>query len=143
MENRIRVGIVDDHASYREGVAFALESEPDLLIVGEGETAHDAFRLARDHAPDVLLLDVNMPGGEINAVASIASHCPSTKTVMLTVVDDKDEVRSAIGKGARGYLLKGISSSELVSTIRLVNDGGSYVSPDLAVRLFMGVHGRE
>ncbi len=137
MQRKIRVGVVDDHPLYRDGVVFALESEPDIEVVGQGESAAEAFQIAHDHAPDVLLLDMNMPGGGINAVAKVALRCPSTKTLMLTVVDDEDEVRSALRKGARGYLLKGTSSSELVSAIRVVNKGQSYVSPSFAAKLIM------
>ena len=138
MQNKIRVGIVDDHPLYREGVVFALESEPDIEVVGQGETAEDAFQIARENAPDVLLLDMNMPGGGLNAVAKIALRYPSTKTLMLTVVDDEEGVRNALKRGARGYLLKGTTSSELVTTIRLVNRGQNYVSPNFAAQLFKG-----
>src|SRR3982751_607603 len=113
MRSKIRVGVVDDHPLYRDGVIFALESESDIEVVGQGETAADAFQIARDSAPDILLLDMNMPGGGVNAVAKIALRCPATKTLMLTVVDDEEDVRAALQRGARGYLLKGTSSSEL------------------------------
>jgi DNA-binding NarL/FixJ family response regulator len=86
---------------------------------------------------------MNMPGGGINAVAKIAHHCPSTKTLMLTVVDDEDEVRSALRKGARGYLLKGATSSELVDAVRLLNKGQSYISPIFAARLIMSRAGNS
>jgi two-component system nitrate/nitrite response regulator NarL len=143
MQNRIRVGVVDDHPLYRDGVVFALESEPDIEVVGQGETAADAFQIARDSAPDVLLLDMNMPGGGINAVAKIALRCPATKTLMLTVVDDEEEVRAALKRGARGYLLKGTSSSELIRTVRLISKGQSYVSPGFAAQLLMSRGTRE
>jgi DNA-binding NarL/FixJ family response regulator len=137
MLRKIRVGVVDDHPLYRDGVIFALESEEDIEVVGQGETASDAYQIAQDHSPDVLLLDMNMPGNGINAVAKIALRYPSTKTLMLTVVDDEDEVRTALRKGARGYLLKGTSSSELVSAIRIVSQGQSYVSPSFAAQLIL------
>lgn len=137
MPRKIRVGVVDDHPLYRDGVIFALESETDIEVVGQGENANDAFQIAHDHSPDVLLLDMNMPGGGLNAVAKIALRCPATKTLMLTVVDDEDEVRNVLRKGARGYLLKGASSSELVNAIRIVSKGQSYVSPSFAARLIM------
>jgi two-component system, NarL family, nitrate/nitrite response regulator NarL len=137
MQHKIRVAVVDDHPLYRDGVVFALESEPDIEVVGQGESAVEALQIAHDQAPDVLLLDMNMPGGGLNAVAKIAQRCPSTKTLMLTVVDDEDEVRSALRKGARGYLLKGTSSLELVNAVRLVNRGQNYVSPSFAAQLIM------
>jgi len=137
MQRKIRIGVVDDHPLYRDGVIFALESETDIEVVGQGENAGDAFQIAHDHAPDVLLLDMNMPGGGLSAVAKISLRYPSTKTLMLTVVDDEDEVRNVLRKGARGYLLKGASSSELVNAIRVVSKGESYVSPSFAARLIM------
>jgi two-component system nitrate/nitrite response regulator NarL len=137
MQRKIRVGVVDDHPLYRDGVIFTLESETDIEVVGQGENASDAFQIAHDHSPDVLLLDMNMPGGGLNAVSKISLRCPSTKTLMLTVVDDEDEVRGVLRKGARGYLLKGASSSELVNAIRIVSKGQSYVSPSFAAQLIM------
>ena len=137
MQHKIRVAVVDDHPLYRDGVVFALESEPDIEVIGQGETAPEALQIAHEHTPDVILLDMNMPGGGINAMAKIAQRYPSTKALMLTVVDDEDEVRSALRKGARGYLLKGTGSSELVNAIRLVNKGQNYVSPGFAAQLIM------
>jgi DNA-binding NarL/FixJ family response regulator len=137
MPHKIRVGVVDDHPLYRDGVVFALESEPDIEVVSQGETAIEAFQIAHDHAPDVLLLDMNMPGGGVNAVTKIAQRYPSTKTLMLTVVDNEDEVRNALRNGAKGYLLKGASSSELVNAVRLVSVGQNYVSPGFAAELIM------
>ncbi|WP_201829942.1 response regulator [Microvirga zambiensis] len=137
MPPKIRVGVVDDHSLYRDGVVFALESETDIEVIGQGETASDAIQIAHEHTPDVLLLDMNMPGGGVNAVSKIALKYPSTKTLMLTVVDDEDEVRSALRKGAKGYLLKGTSSSELVNAVRLVSKGQNYVSPSFAAKLIV------
>jgi DNA-binding NarL/FixJ family response regulator len=105
MQRKIRVGVVDDHPLYRDGVIFALESEADMEIIAQGETAGDAYQIALDQSPDVLLLDMNMPGGGINAVSKIALRCPSTKTLVLTVVDDEDEVRSALRKGAAQLIM--------------------------------------
>ncbi|GEO18138.1 response regulator [Microvirga aerophila] len=138
MTDKIRVAVVDDHPLYRDGVVFGLEFEPDIEVVAQGESAEDAIQIARDVAPHILLLDMNMPGGGINAAAKIAQRSPGTKTLMLTVVDDEEEVRNALQRGARGYLLKGASSSELVQAIRLVNKGQNYVSPSFAMRLLTG-----
>jgi DNA-binding NarL/FixJ family response regulator len=137
MQRKIRIGVVDDHMLYRDGVIFALESEADIEVVGQGGTAADAFQIAQEHSPDVLLLDVNMPGGGINAAAKIVLRYPATRILMLTVVDDEEEVRSALRKGARGYLLKGTSSTELINAIRIVDKGQRYVSPGFAAQLFM------
>ncbi len=137
MQRKIRVGVVDDHPLYRDGVVFALESEPDMEVVAQGETANDAFQIAHSHTPDVLVLDMNLPGGGLNAITKIALRCSETKILMLTVVDDQEEVRTALRKGARGYLLKGTGSSELVNAIRVVSKGQSYVSPSFAAQLIL------
>jgi DNA-binding NarL/FixJ family response regulator len=135
MDNRIRVAVVDDHPLYRDGVVSALESEPDIEVVAQGETALEALHLARDKVPDILLLGVNEAWVGVNGIAKIAQQWPSTKIAVLAAMDDEDQVRSALKKGARGYLLKETSSSELISAIRLIGKGQSYVSSSLAARL--------
>ena len=95
MKNRIRVGVVDDHPIFRDGAIFALEADPSIEVVGEGESADDALAICVRNAPDVLLLDVNMPGGGMNAIEKIAPFYPSTKILMLTVVDDRELASTA------------------------------------------------
>jgi DNA-binding NarL/FixJ family response regulator len=135
MDNRIRVAVADDHPLYRDGVVSALESEPDIEVVAQGETALEALHLARDKVPDILLLGVNEAWAGVNGIAKIAQQWPSTKIAVLAAMDDEDQVRNALKKGARGYLLKETSSSELISAIRLIGKGQSYVSSSLAARL--------
>jgi DNA-binding NarL/FixJ family response regulator len=137
MDNRIRVGVVDDHPLYRDGVVFTLGSQPDIEVVGQGASADDAIRIATDHRPDVIVLDMSMPGGGIDAVEKLARDHPTVKTLMLTVVADEEQVRTALRHGARGYLLKGTSGPELVQTVRVVSQGECYVSPCLAAKLLM------
>jgi two-component system nitrate/nitrite response regulator NarL len=132
MRNRIRVGVVDDHQIFRDGVIFALEADPNIEIVGQGESADDALDIVTRHSPDVLLLDVNMPGGGMNAVEKIALLHPSTKILMLTVVDDKEHVSSAMKRGAIGYVLKGVRGEELIAAVHGVGRGEGYISPSLA-----------
>lgn len=129
------MAVVDDHPLYRDGVVSALESEPDIEVVAQGETALEALHLARDKVPDILLLGVNEAWVGVNGIAKIAQQWPSTKIAVLAAMDDEDQVRSALKKGARGYLLKETSSSELISAIRLIGKGQSYVSSSLAARL--------
>jgi two-component system nitrate/nitrite response regulator NarL len=135
MDNRIRVAVADDHPLYRDGVVSALESEPDIEVIAQGETALEALHLARDKVPDILLLGVNEAWVGVNGIAKIAQQWPLTKIAVLAATDDEDQVRNALKKGARGYLLKETSSSELISAIRLISKGQSYVSPSLAARL--------
>ena len=131
----IQVVIVDDHPLFRQGVAQTLDGEPDFEVVGEGATAGDALRLARDLLPDVLLLDITMPGGGIAAAATIAAAYPVTKIVMLTASEQEDDVAAALQAGARGYIVKGVSARELVAIVRGVASGEGYVSPTLAASL--------
>ena len=145
MHNKIRIGVIDEQPLYRDGLVSALEAEPDMEVVGQGESALEAVQIAHDCLPDILLMDMNMPGGGLNALAKIAFRCPSTKVLVLTSVNDESEVRSALRKGARGYLLKETGRSELVSAVRMINKGQRYVSPGFAAQLIMskGMEGRE
>ena len=102
MPETLHVAIVDDHPLFREGVAHTLAAQPDIEIVGEGESAADAIRIAAERIPDVMLLDVSMPGGGLSAVREIAAAFPVIKLVMLTVSEDEDDVTAALRAGARG-----------------------------------------
>lgn len=135
MPDNLRIVVVDDHPMFREGVAKTLDSESDLDVVGQGADAADAVQLATDLLPDIVLLDISMPGGGIEAARQIAIACPVVKIIMLTVSEHDDDVISALQAGARGYILKGVGGSELVEIIRTVEQGESYVSPNLAARL--------
>lgn len=135
MGDKIRIAIVDDHPLLREGVMHTLSSHADLEVVAEGASGADAVRIAEEWLPDVMLLDVSLPGGGVEAVRSIAISCPVVKIAMLTVAQDEETVSSALGAGARGYILKGISGQELAEAVRNINSGEDYVSPGLAARL--------
>jgi two-component system, NarL family, nitrate/nitrite response regulator NarL len=141
MPETLHVAIVDDHPLFREGVAHTLAAQPDIEIVGEGESATDAVRIAAERIPDVMLLDVSMPGGGINAVREIAAAFPVIKLVMLTVSEDEDDVTAALRAGARGYVLKGVAARELVRIMRAVASGEVYVTPSLAASLLFELSG--
>ena len=131
----IRIALADDHPLFREGVAKTLMDEPDFDIVGQGKNADEALMLANELMPDLMLLDVSMPGGGIEAARRIAASCPAVKIVMLTVSEHDDDVMSALKAGARGYVLKGVGGQELCNALRAINQGDAYVSPSLAARL--------
>jgi len=137
MTEKIRVVLVNDHPMFREGVAMTLADEPDFEIVGQGVSAGDAVRLVKDLLSDIVLLDISMPGGGIEAARQIAVACPVVKMVMLTVSEHDDDVVAALQAGARGYILKGVGGEDLIDIVRAVNRGESYVSPDLAARLLV------
>ena len=129
--------LADDHPLFREGVSRTLISEADFEVVGEAADAQEAVELARNILPDIILLDISMPGSGIEAARQISRICPVVKLIMLTVSEHDDDVMSALQAGARGYILKGIGGRELVGIIRSVHQGESYVSPDLAARLLV------
>ena len=132
-----RIIIIDDHPLYRSGVVRTLASEPDFKIVGEGGSADDALELCARAKPDIALLDISMPGGGIEAARAISRDYPDVAIAMLTASEEDDDILDAMGAGALGYVLKGVSAQELVSVVRTVAKGGSYVSPSLAGRLLM------
>lgn len=135
--DKIHIVIVDDHPLFREGVVAILGTEPDMEIVGQGDTAEDAIRLSRDLLPDVLILDINIPGGGLNAAQTIANAYPVIKIVMLTGSPDEDNVLTALRAGAQAYVLKGVSARELVNILHTVQAGEGYVTPTLAANLLM------
>ena len=133
--SKVRVAMVDDLPLLRRGVKETLSEEADLELVGVGETAPDAVRLAREQRPDLMLLDIALPGGGIEALKEIVKSYPDIKVVILTVCEDQATVKAALRAGARGYLVKGVDGPELVSTLRKINSGQGYVTPALAAQL--------
>lgn len=128
----VRVVVADDHPLYLEGLVASLRSSPEVSVVGQSATATGALRLAKEHLPDVTLLDITMPGGGLNAARSIAAACPATKIVVLTASEDEDDVVAAMKAGASGYVLKGVAGRELIGIVRSVAAGEVYVAPRLA-----------
>ena len=132
----IRVLIVDDHALFRRGLELVLAVEPDLEVVGEAADGIEAIDMAAELAPDVVLMDVRMPGvGGIEATRRIRTEQPMTKVVMLTVSEDEEDLFDAIRAGATGYLLKELSIEEVADTVRAVARGQALVSPSMAAKL--------
>jgi DNA-binding NarL/FixJ family response regulator len=137
MPDPIRIAVIDDHPMFREGVVGMLTHVDGVEVVGEGATAADALKVAQDLLPDVILLDVRLPGGGVEAAAKIAHVCPNVRTIMLTASENEQDVTSALQAGARGYILKASSGPEVVETVRAIFRGGSYVEPNLAARWLM------
>jgi two-component system, NarL family, nitrate/nitrite response regulator NarL len=131
----IRLAVIDDHPLFREGVTRSLSEIDGFTIVGEGSTKEDAIRIAEEVRPDVLLMDISMPGGGLAAIGPILEIVPDQKIVMLTVSESSDDVKSALDSGAKGYVLKGVGSRALAEIIRTVASGESYVAPTLSARL--------
>ena len=133
MSEPIRILIADDHPLFREGVAQSLANEPDFVIVGQASTGEEAFSLVGELLPDILLLDVTMPGdGGIVTAEKVATAWPIVRIMMLTVSEDQDNLMAALKAGARGYVLKGVTARELANAVRVVAGGDVYISPALA-----------
>ncbi len=132
---KIRAAVVDDHPIFRDGVVFILKSAGQFDVVASGGSMADALRIAADHSPDIMLLDVSMPGGGIVAATEIGRDHPSIKIVMLTASEREIDVTSSLQTGVKGYLLKGMSGPEFVKVVASIFEGESYVSPALAARL--------
>jgi two-component system, NarL family, nitrate/nitrite response regulator NarL len=135
MPDAIRIAVIDDHPMFREGAVQIFASTDDIEVVAEGATAADALKVAEDFRPDVMLLDIGLPGGGLEAAAVIAGTFPSVRAVMLTASESARDVAAALQVGARGYILKGSSGAEVVETVRAIFYGESYVAPSLAARL--------
>jgi DNA-binding NarL/FixJ family response regulator len=132
----ITVVIADDHALFRRGLTMVLESEPDIDVVGEANDGHEVVELAEQFMPDLVLMDVRMPGrGGIDAAQAIKDAVPHTKILMLTISDEEEDLYDAIKAGASGYLLKEISIEEVADSIRQVHAGQSLISPSMASKL--------
>jgi two-component system response regulator NreC len=132
----IRAVVVDDHAVVRSGIRLLLDREDDIEVVGEAGNAKDAIFRARALKPDVILLDVVMPGQSgIEVLPDLFKESPETKVLVLSMQDDPSYVREAFASGASGYVLKEAADEEVVAAVREIAGGGRYVHPALGARL--------
>jgi len=144
MTEPIRIVIADDHPVFREGVSHLLAAEPDLVLVGQAGSGEETLRLAMDLVPDIVLLDIGMPGwGGLVTVEKLSQACPATKVVMLTAFEDEDQLLAAFKGGARGYVVKGVPTRDLANIVRLVAAGDVYVSRTLAASLLSELTGKR
>jgi len=135
-EDAIRVLIVDDHAVVRSGLRLLLDAEPDIEVVAEAGDVAGAVLEARATKPDVILMDVVMPGRSgIEGTPAVLKEAPEAKVLVLSMQDDPRYVREAFAVGASGYVLKEAADTEVVAAVREVASGGRYVHPALGARL--------
>jgi len=140
----VRVLVVDDHPLFRDGVCGLLASVPETDVVGTATTAEEAVREATLTRPDIVLMDLNLPGGSgLTAIPRIAAACPDAAILVLTMVEDDTALVAALRAGARGYLLKGISQEELLAALRTVRDGGAVFTGAVADRVRAGLAGTD
>jgi len=140
MSDAIDVLVVDDHPLFRQGVVHSLGAEPGIAIVGEASSGEEALALAQALLPDIVLLDISMPGWNGLVTAErIATACPATAIVMLTVSEDQDKLLAAFKAGARAYVLKGVAAHELARVVRAAATGDAYVSPSLASEMLVSL----
>jgi two-component system, NarL family, nitrate/nitrite response regulator NarL len=132
----IRILLADDHPLFRDGVALSLDVESDLEVIAQTGSAEEAVELARRLKPDVAILDISMPKmGGVVAAAQIAEQESNTRIIMLTVSEDRDSLFADLKAGAHGYVLKGVSASELRSVVRRIAGGETFITPALAAQL--------
>ncbi len=135
-DQKTRLLVVDDHAVVRSGLRMLLDAEPDFDVVAEAGNARDAVFEARAHQPDVIVLDVVMPGESgIEALPRLKKEAPGAKVLVLSMQDDPRYVREAFAHGANGYVLKEAADAEVVGAVREIAAGGEYVHPALGARM--------
>lgn len=131
----IRIVLADDHPIFRDGLVNSIEETGEFEVVGVGESADDAVRLAAEHAPDIALIDLSMPGGGIAAATRIVQAGSARQVAMLTVSEDDADVTAALGAGAIGYILKGVSAEELRRILTRIARGEAHITPALAAQV--------
>lgn len=144
MPDPIRLLLVDDHPLFRKGMRVLLNSVDDFDLAGEAETGPQAVERCLELLPDVVLMDLQMPGGSgLEATREIVAACPVTRVLVVTLFEDDDSVFAALRAGARGYLLKDATEEEMIRAIRAVADGQAIFGPAVASRVlayFAGSH---
>jgi two-component system response regulator NreC len=135
-QGQISVVLADDHAVVRSALKLLLDGEDGIAVVAEAGDSQSAIRYAGGHHPDVLILDINMPGGSgLSAIPEIRKASPGTRIVMLTMQEETSAAREALQAGVLGYILKEAASDELVKAVRLAAEGKTYLQPELGARL--------
>ena len=141
-ERPLSIVLADDHAVVRAGLRLVLDREPDFSVVAEAGNVDAALTAAAEHRPDVLILDLNMPGGpgrtSLSILPELQHRTPSTQVVILTMQDDAAFARTALSAGARGYVLKESADTELVEAVRAVAAGELFLNPRLGAQLAGG-----
>jgi two-component system, NarL family, response regulator NreC len=133
MSDPIRVVLVEDHQIVRQGLRALLEGTDDVVVIAEADNGHDGVEIAKQHRPDVVVMDLNLPGlNGVDATKAIRQAVPEAHVLILSMYSTEEHVRPAIRAGAEGYLLKGSGLSDLVAAIKAVSTGNAFFSPQVA-----------
>ena len=143
MSDKIHIVIADDHTLFREGLAGIISGEQDFEVVGQAGSMQEAVQLARDLLPEIILLDIEMPGGGLEAARIIAGQFPIIRIVVLTSSEEDEHLISALKIGVRAFILKGVAARELIRILRAVWAGESYLPPELAASLLLEMRGTQ
>ena len=144
MDEKIRILVVDDHPVVRDGLVAMLSTQPDFQVVAEAANGQEAVDKAASYQPDIILLDLEMPGMDgVEALKEIHSRYPGFRAIVFTAFDTDERIVSALQSGAQGYLLKGVPRDELFRAIRVVHEGGSLLQPLVASKLLQHMSAPE
>lgn len=136
MKNKINVLIADDHSLIRQGLKQILELEKDMMVVAQASNGSEAVQLARECKPDVILMDINMPGTNgLQAIKEIKQEKLESRIIVLTIHEDREYLFKTLQMGAEGYVLKDAEPSVLIEAIRNVYSGQSYIQPNMTMEL--------
>jgi DNA-binding NarL/FixJ family response regulator len=132
----LTVLIADDHPLFRKGIRALIEAMPDVALVGEAQSGPEAVEMALDHQPDIVLMDLHMPGGSgLSATRELNKRSPNIRILVVTLYEDNDSIFTALRAGAHGYILKYANEEEMMRAIRAVGEGEAIFSPAIATRL--------
>jgi DNA-binding NarL/FixJ family response regulator len=141
---KIRILIADDHAVLRAGLRMLINAQPDMEVVEEAADGTQALRKTRECSPDVLTLDLTMPGGSsIPLITQLRQECPQTRVLVLTMHDDPAYLRAVLSAGGFGYVVKTAADAELLTAIRAVSQGRTFVDLNLPASTFQNVLGKQ
>jgi two-component system, NarL family, response regulator NreC len=135
---KIKVLLADDHAMVRSGLRILIDTQPDMMVVGEAASADELIEKVTETSAEVIVLDVSMPGGGIQAIPQLTQHSTAVKVLVLTVHDDRAYLRASVEAGASGYIVKHAAGTELVTAIRVVHEGHTYIDASLTRSLLEG-----
>ncbi len=139
----IRILVADDHPVVRDGLVAVLSTQPDFAVAGEAGSGAEAVRKAADLQPDLVLLDLEMPGMDgVEALEQMRAHDPNVRVIVFTAFDSDDRILAAVQAGAQGYILKGAPRDQLFEAVRVVHAGGSLLQPVVASKLLRQVSRR-